>query len=281
MRIAITGSKGQLGTALRNRLGSEDVLSMDLPEHDLTDLASTVATIEGFEPHVVIHTAAMTDVDGCERDREMAYRVNLLGTRNVAVAAGKSSAALVYISTDYVFDGGKDEPYWEHDQANPLSIYARTKWLGEEIVRNLSCRYYVVRIAWLYSEGPRNFVRTVLRLAGERDSLEMASDEVGSPTCASDVAEGLLKLIRQPAYGTYHLPNSGACSRYEWAMEILRLADRTDVAVVPITNYRRLAQVPKRVVLRNFCAAELGITMRPWREALRACFGHGEWVKET
>lgn len=276
MRIAVTGSKGQLGTALRRMLSGEDVLAIDLPEHDITDLEETMATITAFEPDVVIHTAAMTDVDGCERDRDMAYRVNVLGTRNVAVAAGQSRAALVYISTDYVFDGTKGEPYWEYDEAKPLSWYARTKWLGEDVVRDHLCRYYVVRIAWMYSEGQRNFVQTVLKLARERDAIEIVTDEVGSPTHAPDVAEALLKLVKLPAYGTYHLPNSGTCSRYEWAKEILRLAGRTDVEVIATTDYPRLAQVPKRVELRNFCAAELGITMRPWREALRASFAQGE-----
>lgn len=272
MRVAVTGSKGQLGSTLQRTLSSQhQLLGIDLPEHDITDL-SIIPTIADFRPDAIIHTAAMTNVDGCERDPEAAYRINVLGTRNVAVAAQRSGSTLVYISTDYVFDGTKDRPYWEYDQANPLSVYGRTKWVGEELVRHLVNRYYVVRPAWMYSAGPRNFVSTVLRLADERDTLHMATDEVGSPTYASDLARALGRLIGQPAYGTYHLPNAGTCSRYEWAKEILRLAGRADIELIPSEGYPRTARVPKHVELRNFCGAEIGITMRPWQEALSDCF---------
>jgi len=272
MRIAITGSKGQLGTSLQLALKDAELLLMDLPECDLTDLEVATATIGRFQPEMVIHCAALTNVDGCERDPEAAYRVNVLGTRNMAVAAQQAGSSMVYISTDYVFDGAKDEPYWEYDDANPLSVYGRTKWVGEGLVRSLVPRYYIVRIAWLYAQGFRNFVETVLRLAQERGRLTMVTDEVGSPTYAPDVAQAIARLIRLPAYGTYHLPNSGACSRYEWAREILRQAGQTDVEVIPSENYPRLARVPKRAELRNFCAAEMGIIMRPWQQALEDYF---------
>ncbi len=272
MRIAITGSKGQLGSALQRVLVADELLLLDLPEHDLTDLAATLGAIAAFQPEVIIHTAALTDVDGCERNPELAYRVNVLGTRNVAVAAQQCGASLVYISTDYVFDGTKGAPYWEYDDPHPLSVYGRTKWLGEQVTRDLAQRFYIVRVAWLYGAGPRNFVRTVLRLAQERRRLQMVTDELGSPTYALDVAHALNRLIRQPAYGIYHLPNAGVASRYEWAQEILRLAGLREVELIPSTNYVRAAQVPKQAELRNFCAAELGIIMRPWREALQAYF---------
>lgn len=269
MRIAITGSKGQLGSALLNVFADEDCLEIDLPAHDITDLAEICETMSAFSPDLVVHTAALTDVDGCERNPELAYRVNVLGTRNVAVAAQQAGARFAYISTDYVFDGQKPDAYWEFDTPNPLSVYARTKWLGERMTRDLLSRYYVVRIAWLYGQGPSNFVRTVLRLARERDWVGMVIDEIGSPTYALDVARALHKLVEQPAYGIYHLTNSGTCSRYEWAQEILRLAGQ-ELELRPLQNYRRAARVPKRVALRNFCGAELGIVMRPWQEALQA-----------
>lgn len=273
MRIAITGSKGQLGSSLQRALVSEDLLLIDLPDYDLTDLRVATKTIGDFRPDVVIHCAAMTNVDGCERDPEAAYRVNVLGTRNVAVAAQQSGAAMVYISTDYIFDGTKGEPYWEYDDPRPLSVYGRTKWIGEELTRSLVGRHYVVRVAWLYARGPHNnFVKTVLRLAQERGRITMVTDEVGSPTYAPDVAQAIAQLIRLPAYGIYHLPNAGTCSRYEWAKEILNLAGRNDVELIPSENYQRLARVPKYVELRNFCAAELGIVMRNWRQALADYF---------
>jgi dTDP-4-dehydrorhamnose reductase len=196
----------------------------------------------------------------------------VLGTRNVAVAAQLADAALVYISTDYVFDGAQEAPYWEYDDPHPLSVYARTKWIGEQLAQRITPRHYVVRVAWLYGPGPRNFVETVLRLAGERPSLRMVTDEQGSPTNAHDVAQALNRLLRQPAYGIYHLPNEGVCSRYEWAQEILRLADSRSAELIPSQNYQRAARVPRKVELRNFCGAELGIVMRPWQEALADYF---------
>lgn len=272
MRMVITGSKGQLGSALQGVLSCDDLLLLDLPDYDLTDLGLAMQTIGDFRPEVVIHCAAMTNVDGCELDPEAAYRVNVLGTRNVAVAAQQSGAAMVYISTDYVFDGAKGEPYWEYDDPNPLSVYGRTKWIGEELTRSLVSRHYIVRVAWLYARGFRNFVETVLRLAREKGRMTMVTDEVGSPTYAPDVAQAIARLIRVPAYGVYHLPNAGSCSRYEWAREILRLAGWDSVELLPGENYQRPARVPKRVELRNFCAAELGIVMRPWQQALKDYF---------
>lgn len=282
MRIAITGSNGQLGLALRKTLAGHALLNIDLPEHNIADLDGIVAAVRLFGPQVIIHAAAITDVDGCERNPELAYRVNVLGTRNMAVAALECGAPMVYISTDYVFDGTRQEPCWEWDSPNPQSVYARTKWLGEEQTRQILSRFYIARVAWLYGAGPRNFVRTVLRLAGERSSISMVTDELGSPTFAQDVAAALSRLIAVPAWGTYHLPNLGICSRYEWAAEILRLAGATErVTLLPTENYPRAARVPKRVELRNFAAAELGIVMRPWQEALRdymaqdGLLGHG------
>ncbi len=268
MRIAITGSTGQLGRALQGALAGESLLLLKRPEQDITLLDPLMAAVKDFQPEVIIHAAAMTDVDGCERDPDLAYRVNVLGTRNVALAAQACGAALVYISTDYVFRGDRAEPYREYDTPDPQSVYARTKWWGENIVRDLTTRFYIVRVAWLYGDGPRNFVKTVLRLAAERPVLRMVTDEVGSPTYAEDVAQALARLVRVPAYGIYHLPNAGVCSRYEWAAEILRLAGRDEVRLEPMENYPRPARVPKRVHLLNVFGSELGLVMRPWQEAL-------------
>lgn len=272
MRIVITGSKGQLGIALQSALACHDLMLIDLPEHDITDLATVTASIAAFGPDLIIHGAAMTNVDACEAQPEVAYRINALGTRNLAVAAIQARVPMAYVSTDYVFAGDREEPYWEFDETSPLSVYARSKWAGEQIVRQLVPRHYIARTAWLYGDGPRNFVETVLRLAKERGALTMVTDEVGSPTYAPDLADALVALVRTPAYGTYHFVNQGTCSRYDWAVEILRLAGLEGVTVHPSENYQRAARVPKHVSLRNLCGAELGITLRPWRDALAAYF---------
>ncbi len=273
MRIAITGSAGQLGQALQLSLGDQELLLLDLPSFDVTDHSQMSQVIGDFAPQVVIHGAAYTDVDGCELQPELAYRINALGTQNVALAAQSCSAAMVYISTDYVFDGTKGEPYWEWDAPNPQSVYARSKLAGEYLTQTLLLQHYIVRTAWLYSRGGKNFVQTVLRLSNERRELRFVTDEIGSPTYAPDVAEAVTKLIAQPVYGIYHFTNTGVCSRYDWAKAVLELAGRADFPLFPTSAYKRAARVPARSELRNFCGAtQLGITLRPWRDALQDYF---------
>lgn len=275
MRIIITGHKGQLGRALQEVLRGETLLGLDLPEHDITDRQAIVQTIADFAPQVVIHAAAMTNVDGCQRDPDAAYRVNGLGTQNVALACQRCSAAMVYISTNEVFDGTKSEPYLEFDQPNPINAYGRSKLVGEFFTRALLDRFYIVRTAWLYARGGNNFVTKIIRAADERGELRVVTDEVSSPTYAPDLAEAIAKLIRTEHYGIYHFTNEGICSRYDFAIKILELSGREHVPVHPITSdqYTRASTPPPYTPLRNFCAATaLGITLRPWEEALEAYF---------
>jgi len=272
MRIAIIGSKGQLGTALQARLAGNTLLPLDLPELDITDPFQVRSALERFAPEVVIHAAAMTNVDQCETEPDLAYRVNALGTQNVALACQRCDATMVYISTDYIFDGAKGAPYFEYDTPAPLSVYARSKLAGEWATQTLLRRFYIARTAWLYTPGGRNFVQTVLRLAREKGALTMVTDESGSPTFAPDLADAIARLIPTQVYGIYHFTNSGTCSRYEWAKEILRLAGLAHVPVTPSQNYVRPAPVPKHVELRNLCGAQVGIRFRPWAEALADYF---------
>ncbi len=271
MRIAITGSKGQLGAVLQARLAGEELLPLDLPELDVTDAFQVREVLAAFRPDVTIHAAAMTNVDQCEGEVERAYLVNALGTQNVALACQRCGAAMLYISTGYVFDGRKGAPYLEYDQPAPESVYARSKLAGEWATQALLQRFYIVRIDRLFAPGGRNFVQTVLRLAREQGAMRMVTDEVGSPTYAPDLAEAIARLLPTEVYGIYHLTNAGVCSRYEWAREILRLAG-LEVPVTPAQDYVRPAPVPKDLELANLCGARLGITLRPWQEALAAYF---------
>lgn len=272
MRLVVTGALGQLGRSLQEVLKEHDLFLIDLPEHNITE-TSVIPLIADFNPDLVIHAAAMTDVDGCELNPDAAYKVNSLGTKNVALACQRGDAPLVYISTDYVFDGTKEEPYLEFDQPNPVSVYGKSKLAGELVVRELLSRFYIVRTAWLYSQAGNNFVTKILRLAEEHEELSVVTTETGSPTHAPDLAEAIARLIEHPLYGTYHLVNKGACSRYEFAARILQLAGKEDFPLHPIETYDRPATVPAHAVLRNFCAAtQLGITLRPWEEALQAYF---------
>jgi dTDP-4-dehydrorhamnose reductase len=272
MRLLITGAMGQLGRSLQQALEGHDILPIDLPEHDVAE-PEIVGTIEDFQPDLVIHAAAMTDVDGCEVNPDAAYKVNALGTQNVALACQRCDAPLLYVSTDYVFDGTKAEPYLEFDEPNPLSVYGRSKLAGELVVRDLLTRFWVVRTSWLYARGGNNFVTKILELSEEREELSVVTNEVGSPTYACDLAEAIARLIEYPLYGIYHLVNEGSCSRYDFAQMILELAGKSRFPLLPAETYERATRVPANAALRNFCAAaQLGITLRPWEEALRAYF---------
>ncbi len=270
MRVFITGCKGQLGRALYAALEGETLSGCDLPDLDITDREPITAAIVDFRPDVVIHAAAWTHVDGCARDPEKAYRVNALGTQNVALACAQANAAMVYISTNEVFDGEATEPYREWDPIRPINPYGRSKAAGEWFVRHLLTRFYIVRTAWLYAPGGRNFPHRIVQLADERGALRVVTDEVGNPTYAPDLATALAALIRTGAYGVYHFTNSGYCSRYDFAREILRLTGREHVPVEPITldQFQRDSTPPRFAPLANTAGAALGIVLRPWQEAL-------------
>lgn len=274
MRIVITGHKGQLGRALQASLAREELFGLDLPEHDITDPAAILDTVTGLRPDLVIHAAAMTDVDGCEREPERAYRVNVLGTQNIALACGRCGAALVHISTNDVFDGRLGRPYYEWDTPTPRSVYARSKAAAEFYVRSFLHRFYIVRTAWLYAPGGTNFVTKIIAAADRHGVLRVVTDEVSAPTYAPDLAAAIARLIRTEHFGIFHFTNSGFCSRYDWACKILELAGRGNVRVEPITSDRweRPAPPPLYTPLENFVGAALGITLRPWEEALQEYF---------
>lgn len=271
MRIAMTGAKGQLGRALWSLLeGQHELLGLDVPEHDVADGAGLRATLRAFRPHVILHAAAWTDVDGCARDPQQAYRVNGMGTQNVALCAADLDAELIYISTNEVFPGTASAPYTEWDAPQPINPYGRSKLAGEWYVQHLTRRFMIVRTAWLYGPGGRNFPHRIRQLADERGALQVVEDEVGSPTFTRDLAEALVRLMDTHAYGIYHLVNEGIASRYEFACEILRQSGRGHIPVTPIKaeTFVRASTPPRYAPLANTAAAALGIRLRPWQEAL-------------
>ncbi len=275
MHIALTGADGQLGQALVRHLAPRHELTL-LTQDTGFDLGSAAAVEQVVQTRadLVIHPAAYTNVDGCARDPLLAYRINGLGTHYVALACTRLDVPLVYISTNEVFSGAGETgmPYLEYDTPAPINAYGRSKLAGEQAVRALLRRFYIVRIAWLFG-GARNFVRTVLRLAQEPPAggLRMVADEVGNPTFARDVADAIARLLPTGVYGTYHLVNQGACSRYEFAGEIVRqagLARAVEIAPIALADYRRDSTPPPYAPLANVAAAALGIELRPWQEAL-------------
>ncbi len=274
MRVLIAGCRGQLGTSLQEALEGHDLWGVDLPEQDITDPESIIDAVVDYRPDVVINAAALTDVDGCEGNPELAFRVNALGAQNMALACGRSGAAMVQVSTNDVFDGRMGRPYYEWDTPCPQSVYAHSKAAGEFYVRTLHHRFYIVRTAWLYARGGSNFVTKIMAAADKHGTLKVVTDEVSAPTYAPDLAQAITQLIETEHYGIYHFTNSGICSRHDWACKILELSGRGHIPVEAITtdDWPRAAPPPLYAPIVNFTGAALGIRLRPWEEALQAYF---------
>jgi dTDP-4-dehydrorhamnose reductase len=265
-KILVSGSGGQLGLELAGLLPGRghEVVALSRAELDVADFGAVGRALEEHSPDLVVNAAAYTNVDGCETETDLAYRVNALGPRNLAQLCDERGCDLLHVSTNYVFDGESERPYEPFDMPNPISAYARTKLAGEEYVRQLTNRWYVVRSAGVYGRG-HNFVRTMLRVAADRDILKVKEDEFISPTYALDLAEGIVGVIEGGHYGLYHLTNSGSCSWYEFAREIFEFAGvEVEVIPVPGSEYPLPAARPANGVLSALGSPEL----RHWREAL-------------
>ena len=266
MRVLVTGGNGQLGLEFGELLPARghEAAVLSRGELDVTDPGAVGRALEEHGPEVVVNAAAFTNVDLCETELEAAYAVNALGPRNLARACEGRGVGLVHVSTNYVFDGGQDRPYEPFDAARPISAYGRTKLAGEEYVMRLTNRWTVVRTAGVYGRG-RNFVRTMLRVAGERDVLKVKGDEFVSPTYARDLAGGIVGVIEGEGYGLYHMTNAGSCSWYEFTREIFRLTGvETDLVSIPSSEYPLPAARPANGVL----SAVGSPALRHWREAL-------------
>jgi dTDP-4-dehydrorhamnose reductase len=254
MKVLIIGSEGMLGHDLVDILSREnEVKTTNINTLDITNINKTIETVKEVNPDVVVHAAAFTNVDGSETNPDMAYKVNALGTRNVAVACKEADSAMVYICTDYVFDGLKGTSYYEYDQTNPLSVYGKTKHIGEIFIRDILNKFYIVRSSWLYGIHGPNFITTMLNLAENNKQINVVNDQIGSPTYTVDLSKAIAKLIKKPAFGIYHITNSDSCSWYEFAREIFEIAG-IDVELVPVTTeeFPRPAPRPKYSVLENY-----------------------------
>lgn len=270
MRILITGHKGQLGTTLQQTLTNHELIGFDLPEGDITDRDGVKTAVSHHRPDLIIHTAAMTNVDGCAENPELAYKINGLGTQNVALAAQEAGCELLHISTNEVFAGTRPEGYEEWMSYDPVNAYGQSKTAAEVHVRNLLNRFYIVRFSWLFAPGGRNFIHAILNRARETGEISVVTDEIANPTYVADLAQAIARLIETHQYGIYHLGNRGACSRWEFANEILRQANLPNVTNNPILlkDYQRASTPPPAAPLLNFAAKALGIEQRPWQEAL-------------
>lgn len=285
-KILVTGSNGMLGIDLCNKLSSDyDVVGLDVKEArgsitcDITDKGRVIKSIRETKPDLIIHTAAWTDVDGCEKDPNRACKINVDGTENVVLSARELKLPLVHISTDFVFDGKKRSPYTEEDQPNPESVYAQSKLEGEKKVRKLE-KFLILRTGWLYGKNGKNFVSAILKMAKNKKELKVVNDQTGSPTYTKDFAEAVGNLLkayeiqdtRYAIHEIFHITNKGMISWFEYAKEILKMSGLHNVKVIPITTTQlgRAAKRPLYSVLDNdkFEKAT-NFMMRPWQEALK------------
>lgn len=274
MRILITGAQGQLGHALQQALSREDLILKDLPEFDLTQ-SDSESQIVAARPSVILHAGAYTNVDGAEREPDRALAVNAQGTTFVARAAATLNARLIYISTDYVFDGTKSMPYREEDVPHPINMYGQSKREGEIAALTGCPNALVVRTAWLYGHAGNNFVKTIIRLAGEKLFLEVVGDQRGCPTNADDLAMALKDLLASDLRGICHVTNTGDCTWHELAEAIVRLMGRsTPVRPISTAQAGRLARRPAYSVLAQGRLGVLRALLPHWQDALARFMRH-------
>ncbi len=271
MKIFLTGAEGQLGRELQRRLQGTNFLPTDVKELDITNEIAVATMISSYKPDVVIHGAAWTQVDAAEEKVDLAYRVNAIGTQNIAMACREVNATMVYISTDYVFDGKLGRAYTEFDAPNPLSVYGKSKYAGEMLARHATDKLFILRTAWLYGDGP-NFVRTMLKLGQEREVLQVVDDQYGCPTSTVDLAEAVLRISQTKRFGTYHAVNNGVTTWCGFAKKIFELAGNTKVKVTPVTTEQFVRPAPRPAYSpmdTRLLGLALGWTPRVWEEALR------------
>ncbi|MDQ0901572.1 MULTISPECIES: dTDP-4-dehydrorhamnose reductase [unclassified Paenibacillus] len=274
MKILITGAVGQLGSTLVSFLtAAHEVVPLSRAELDITIPNKVKETILIHRPDVIIHTAAYTDVDLSEKHADTAFQINAFGTRNIAEAAELVGAKLVHISSDYVFDGMKKEPYIESDCPSPINIYGSTKLLGEKFVELYCSKHFIVRTAWLYGMGQRSFVNTICKLARSQNEISVVTDCYGSPTYVVDLAAFITELLSKESYGIYHVVNEGVCSRFELAQAIVQEMGFDHVQVLPILSHQfeQSALRPANSALDCAAIRMNGLTpLRDWRSALQA-----------
>lgn len=286
MKILITGAKGQLGNeiidiinsgsaeigSISENIKNSKVIALDINELDITKLDDVRSIIGKHNPDVVINCAAATNVDNCESNEDVAFKINALGPRNLAIISEEIGAKLVQVSTDYVFSGEGNSPLKEYELTAPTSVYGKTKLLGEKYVSEFSSKYFIVRTAWLYGYIGHNFVYTMMRVGKEKESINVVNDQRGNPTHANDLAYHILKLIETDEYGVYHCTGKGECTWYDFAKKIMEL-NKLNCKVNPCTSeeYKTPAKRPAYSSLDNMMLRNtVGDEMREWDEALKS-----------
>lgn len=273
MKVLVTGVKGQLGFDVVNQLGKHHIeaIGVDIEEMDITDAHQVEEVMMKSAPDAVIHCAAYTAVDAAEDNVEICRKVNAQGTENIARICGKMNIKMMYISTDYVFNGQGSRPWEPDDEREPLNVYGQTKYEGELAVENYAKKFFIVRIAWVFGVNGKNFIKTMLNLGKTHDQLTVVNDQTGSPTYTYDLARLLVEMIQTEKYGRYHATNEGICTWYEFACEIFRQAGM-NVQVLPVSSdqYPAKAKRPENSRMDKRKLAENGFHPLPkWQDALK------------
>lgn len=281
-KLLITGGNGQLGRAINNLYkGRDDIecINTDVGELDITNLDDVIAFVDKCRPYAIINCAAHTAVDLCEDQEDLAYKINAIGPRNLSIAAEKFDCKIMQISTDYVFAGDATKPYKEFDTPNPQGVYGASKLAGENFVKEFSSKYFIIRTAWLYGDG-KNFVKTMLRLAEDRDEIGVVYDQVGSPTSTFELAKAMDSILFTENYGTFHGTCEGICSWADFAEEIFKLAGK-NVKVNRLTSdqYAAKAKRPAYSVLDNYMfRLTNGFMFADWHDALKE---YMKWLEKN
>ena len=273
MKVLVTGVKGQLGHDVMNELALRGIegIGVDVEEMDITDRTACETVISQEKPDAVIHCAAYTAVDAAEDNLELCRKINAEGTRNIARVCKAMDIKMMYISTDYVFNGGGQRPWEPDDHREPLNVYGLTKYEGEIAVEQNVQKYFIVRIAWVFGVNGKNFIKTMLRLGKEKGAVSVVNDQIGSPTYTYDLARLLADMIQTDRYGRYHATNEGLCSWYEFACEIFRQAGMDEVKVTPVDSegFPAKAKRPSNSRMSKEKLTENGFERLPsWQDAL-------------
>ena len=282
-KILVTGANGQLGRAICELYTGNpevEIIKTDVAELDITDVAATVAMIEEVKPYAIINCAAHTNVNACETDVDNAYKINAIGPRNLSIAAAKTGAKMVHVSTDYVFEGNGTVPYTEFDDTNPLGMYGKTKLEGEKFVQQFTDKFFIIRTAWLYGDC-KNFVKTMLKLSETNDEVKVVGDQIGSPTSTKVLADIINELIFTENYGIFHGTCEGFCSWADFTEEIFRLAGKkTKVKHITTEEFPTPAKRPAYSVLDNYMLKlTTGYTAPDWKEAIKEYIETGWHLK--
>lgn len=272
-KILVTGCNGQLGREINkfyNDKNGFELINTDVDELDITDIKDVIGLVDSVKPYAIINCAAYTAVDACETNQDIAFKVNVIGPRNLAIAAKTYNAKLVHISTDYVFDGTKQTPYYESDPVCPKSVYGETKAEAEKMVCMFADRFFIFRTAWLYGDG-KNFVKTMLRLSEDHDTVKVVNDQFGTPTSTEELVKAIDSILFTKNYGIYHATCEGSCNWAEFAQEIFRLAGKdTKVVGISTEEYGAPANRPAHSILENrMLKAVGGYTFCDWHDAIK------------